>query len=408
MKKLLLVVALLFAGNLFSAGLPSPLYAKAAGGNWSAAGTWSATSSAGSDSVGPPTSAQAVVFDTGSLGTVTVDNSSAVCAALTFQSASNLLNMGTGILTPTGSITFFTRQTISGTGTLALNTSNVTITSNAVVFPGAFTFNTSGTKNITLSGNFTVAGSVTFGGTISYVNSGQLICQNGLTTGTSTSAGTGGITLQGGTWTTSGGNIETAFTINPVTAVTLPATISLVSGSLTYTAGAGSVSGASTTLTLAGAGTINTSGITWGNILISSGTAFTLGSALTTSGYVQLNSTTPVAFTGPYSISCATLIMPNNADLTISSGQTLTISNQIQMTGCPVLNYNATIYASSAAYINYTGTAANCLVSGSKFINITNTGNLIYNWYGVTSSVTGIQTVTESDIGAHNVFGGVH
>ena len=56
------------------------LYAKAAGGNWTAAGTWSNVSSAGGDSSGPPTAADDAVIDAGS-GNVTID-AAAVCRSL--------------------------------------------------------------------------------------------------------------------------------------------------------------------------------------------------------------------------------------------------------------------------------------------------------------------------------------
>lgn len=56
------------------------LYAKIAGGNWSAAGTWSNTSSAGVDNSGPPTSSTDVIFELAS-GNVTID-ASASCQSL--------------------------------------------------------------------------------------------------------------------------------------------------------------------------------------------------------------------------------------------------------------------------------------------------------------------------------------
>lgn len=56
------------------------LYLKAAGGNWTTAGTWSNVSSAGGDSSGPPTAADDCVADAGS-GAVTID-SGAVCRSL--------------------------------------------------------------------------------------------------------------------------------------------------------------------------------------------------------------------------------------------------------------------------------------------------------------------------------------
>lgn len=55
---------------------PRTLYAKSAGGVWSAAGTW-ATSSGGADSVGPPTYADSTVLD-GNSGNVSLDSSSAL------------------------------------------------------------------------------------------------------------------------------------------------------------------------------------------------------------------------------------------------------------------------------------------------------------------------------------------
>src|SRR5436190_12126827 len=48
------------------------LYAKAAGGNWSSANSWSNVSSAGSDNSGPPTSTTDVILDSGS-GNTTID-----------------------------------------------------------------------------------------------------------------------------------------------------------------------------------------------------------------------------------------------------------------------------------------------------------------------------------------------
>ncbi len=77
------------------------LYAKAAGGNWSAAGTWSATGSGGGDSAGPPTSADNVIFEAGS-GNVTIDASGACrsldCTAGTGNYAGTLTHNTTFIL----------------------------------------------------------------------------------------------------------------------------------------------------------------------------------------------------------------------------------------------------------------------------------------------------------------------
>ncbi len=57
------------------------LYAKAAGGNWSAAGTWSSTGSGGADNSGPPVATDDVIFEAGS-GNVTIDTSAATCKTI--------------------------------------------------------------------------------------------------------------------------------------------------------------------------------------------------------------------------------------------------------------------------------------------------------------------------------------
>jgi hypothetical protein len=115
------------------------LYAKAAGGNWSAAGTWSNVSSAGADNSGPPTSVIDVVFDAGSVGTVTVDTTSCACKTLTCQAAANSITFtNTKLLDIYGNVTFFAGMTLSGTGIMRNGAANI-LTMAGLTFPGTIT-----------------------------------------------------------------------------------------------------------------------------------------------------------------------------------------------------------------------------------------------------------------------------
>ena len=112
------------------------LYAKIAGGNWSAAGTWSTTGSGGADNSGPPTSANDVIFELGS-GNVTVDvgtqrsAKSLSCIAGTGDYI-GILTHNANTLVVSGNITFSSGMTytavsssaiiqVNGTGTITTN-----------------------------------------------------------------------------------------------------------------------------------------------------------------------------------------------------------------------------------------------------------------------------------------------
>lgn len=114
------------------------LYLKTAGGNWTAAGTWSATSAAGGDSAGPPTASDDCIAELLS-GNVTI---SATSVGKSFSSTA-----GTGTwagtfthnafnLTISGNITFNSGMTYTplATSTITLN-ANSTITSGGLLFP---------------------------------------------------------------------------------------------------------------------------------------------------------------------------------------------------------------------------------------------------------------------------------
>lgn len=93
-------------GAVGSVGVqPQVLYAKAAGGNWSSASTWSLVSSAGTDSAGPPdaTYPYDVILDAGS-GNVTI-NANASCRSLNCTGYTGVLTHNTGVQLAVGHIT---------------------------------------------------------------------------------------------------------------------------------------------------------------------------------------------------------------------------------------------------------------------------------------------------------------
>ncbi len=90
------------------------LYLKAAGGNWSAAATWSATGAAGVDSAGPPTAATDVIFELAS-GNCTIDAASA-CRSLDTTSGTGTYG---GVLTH-NAFTLSIGDGTAGAGNVAL------------------------------------------------------------------------------------------------------------------------------------------------------------------------------------------------------------------------------------------------------------------------------------------------
>lgn len=141
---------------LWSSVLDAAMYAKAAGGNWSAAGTWSATSAAGVDSVGPPLATTDVIFELLS-GAVTV-NATSVCRSLDCTSGTGSY---TGALTH-GAFNLSIGDSVTGAGNVGLKfASGMTYTPNASA--GLIFVSTVGTIQSIMTAGKTIPG-VTFNG----------------------------------------------------------------------------------------------------------------------------------------------------------------------------------------------------------------------------------------------------
>ncbi len=135
------------------------LYLKAAGGNWSAAGTWSNTGSGGGDSSGPPTAADDVIFEAGS-GNVTID-AGAVCRSMDWTSGTGIY---AGVATHTAGVTLTIGDGTAGAGNVALKlTAGATYTlGNAATSAINFVSTSATQQTITTAtktlGNWTISG----------------------------------------------------------------------------------------------------------------------------------------------------------------------------------------------------------------------------------------------------------
>jgi len=165
------------------------LYAKAAGGNWSAAGTWSTTGSGGGDSSGPPTAADDVVFQVGS-GAVTVD-AGAVCRSIDTNAYTNTLTHSSGVTLTIGDGT-------AGAGNIAFRFgSGMTYTKGSTTTSAIAFVSTSATQQ-TITTNGKILGNVTFNGSGSSYLFSDNFSANGSTSTTLTLT-TGTLNMNGKT-----------------------------------------------------------------------------------------------------------------------------------------------------------------------------------------------------------------
>ena len=139
--------------------------------------------------------------------------------------------------------------------------------------------------------------------------------------------------------------------------------------------------------------TFNTNGLTWATAVISNGPATLTSNFQCTTLRVAAS----VTWAGAYDITCANLVESNagGITLTIPTGRTLDVSNSIAFgTGITSTASLITSSNTSAAYINYTGTPASCLLYNTNFTHITASGNPLYDFGSATlSSTSGISNI---------------
>jgi len=351
-------------------------YLKAAGGNWNAAATWSATGSGGADNAGAPTAADEVILQVGS-GQLTI-NAAAVCRSFEASAYTNTITHGAFSLTigdgttPTGNVAFVLNTSCTYTPNAS---SSIIFTSSAA---GTHTINTGGKTIQTIAFNNTgsyrfVTSNVTVTGAISHTNG--TIDFNGL------------IFSMGGSISTSGATART---------------LTFGSSIITYT-GVGSFlsfSGSNFTITVNTAIFILT-GASPNITNIPDGTNFN-GASFKIMGS---NGSTGI----PNTCTIKNLIIDTTTTktLAITSGKTLTLEGsmycdpqggQVTITGGTISKTSGTVnlYQIASNTCTFTGGATwnlnnNCdaldtlgltKVGGNNYIDLVNGNDTIYNAYG--------------------------
>lgn len=393
------------------------LYAKAAGGNWSSANTWSTTSSAGGDNSGPPLATDDVIFDTGSTGTVTVDTTSCVCKTLTCQSASNKITFtASQILYVSGNVTFFTGMgtNLSGTGNLNINSSG-TLTTNGNTIPGSLTFST-GTNVI--SGPVVVTGLTTFAScTINYSTAqatdtitcnGGALCSGSMPIGASTAK----LIVAGGTISSNVSGSYFDIDIDFAGTITTGALLSARTKTIRYVSGTVDTFTNSTILQSNNGLTLNTptANMKWFSITWQGGT-------LTLTSAIQMGDSTHSAtltMNGSGTIATSNITLYGNIDTLASggiTGQTITmkggtwqstgftsayVGSNLNLDGNITISGNVgyrtgTLVWVSGAIVTTTGSTLN--LSSSCTLNTPTAGMV---WNNINSTAAVILTLTSA------------
>lgn len=280
------------------------LYAKTAGGDWSAAGTWSNSSAAGGDSSGPPTAADDVIFELLS-GNVTIDTG-AVCRSLDCTSGTGGY---TGVLTHNAS-TLSIGDGTAGAGNVALKfVAGMTYTKLSAT-SSAISFVSTSVTQQTITSAGKVLGNTTFNAT------------------------------SGGSWI-----FSDAFSANSSTSVTLTLTKgSLDTNGQDVSIGSFSSSSSNVRSLLLQSSSISVDGdwiISSTNLTFDSGTShITLGffSALQGAGLTYYDVTwsdtaSPGNFNTPGTFHNLTLISSTSKTVSWSVNATLTVTNLLTLTG---------------------------------------------------------------------------
>jgi hypothetical protein len=359
-------------------------YAKAAGGNWSASATWSATGSGGADSAGAPAAGDDVIFQSGSTGLVTIDTATCVGKTLTCQGSGNQIAFSAGQkLTISGNVTFVSGMSLTGTGKLVINAA-ATLTSGGVTFPGDLAFNINGT--ISLGDAWTVTGTFVVSTNTTTINSNSMALNGGMVN-TGGVAGSARLDLKGGTWS---GDVNHASPITIAGNVTFSGRVRLTNNAVVaYTSGTLTLSGS--ILYLNGTISLNLNGTTIGNIQLIGGTITLLSNFVLDTflmgGGVGLGNPT---LAGVGNVTCVNFINQGasltangtaaNVVLTVPTSSTITVTTKLSLTndGAAVsIAHIKTATASGKANLVYQGTRANMCVCGMTFTDIDASGSAV-------------------------------
>lgn len=349
------------------------LYAKTAGGNWSAAGTWSAISSAGVDSVGPPTAADDVIFDALS-GNVTIDSGATrLCRSID-------CNGYTGTLTHAAATILQIGDATAGAGNIALRfVAGMTYTlSSATTSSITFATSSGTTQTITFAGKTT--GNTVFDGTgASWQYTGTQLQAAGCTL----TVTRGTLDINGQTCTF-GQLAMTASNSQVLTMGASTVTLLAAGGTLVSFGGTNTFNANSSILTSAASGTFAGGGKTFNEVRFTGNVNTTLTGANTFGTLLKSNTANYQDFiiSADQTVSTLFSVVGTNATdariLIMSSAngtsRTITCNGTVTLTNVDFMDITA---AGSAG--TWTGTS---LGNGGANSNITFTGAVTRYWVG--------------------------
>lgn len=332
--------------------------------NWDAtAGTKWATTSGGAGGAAVPTASDDVFFDANS-GAVTVTvTATSVGLSLTFTGFTGTFAGSSGI-TISGNVTLDAGMTLTYTGMLTISTTS-TITSNAVIWSGNIGIGgVAGSFTVTLADDLHIAGTFGIVSAIQLtLNGNKLYVAGNVSVSTGTSCkGTTEVVLNTSTSQSLTTRSDSANFVNKIT-FDATGTITITNNS---SFGCGSLATASTIKYIAGtistntvnfrqdAGTtfsIDTSGMTWTNVIFNSNGAVSLLSDLNISGNLTTGGNN---INGLFNINVGgSLSVPAT---TISGTVTIVLNGTGTWSGAGTLKYNLII--NTAGTITISGTVA--------------------------------------------------
>lgn len=275
-----------------------------------------------------------------------------------------------GTFTMSGANNYGTNTLTYAAGTISAATSTLTLSASCTLNLGAG--NTYGGMNIatgsitiTLSTDIHLSGTFACNGNNSALSGAYKIYVGGSFTWNNSTVAGGSNTVEfvldgTGTWSTTGGAVcSNKVTINTAGTITMGTTVGYRTGTLKYIAG--TVITTSSTFSPSSC-TLDTNGITWNNIALTTAGTLTLTSALTCSG--TLSFTTNQTFAGAAGFTCATLSCTTvNRSMTLKAGNTYTVTTSIALIGTGIAaSSNVRILSdtpSSYAFLNLQ-TGATC------------------------------------------------
>lgn len=322
-----------------------------------------------------------------------------------------------------GNITFFGYNYLTGTGKVFTYIAGTVTTSGSQldVFTGGCTWNLNGitwdnitfsnngtftlSSNLSCSGVVTVNGIITINKTTSetFTTSGGIIVNNNL-------FGTADLYLTGGTWYSQSTNVGIRNNLYINGNLKIVGTVGYLTGVMTYVSGTVSALGSS--LYILGSTTLNTSGITFGDIVFSLTSTITLTSNITISGLLTVGVATTVNRTTSETIICnagiyLTANVSGTAKIVLKGGnwyqsvKTSTIQNSLDLDGNVSIVGQVGYGSGTMTYVSGTINVSGCVLNLNSSFTM-NTSSITWPSIFMEAS-NGVMTLT-SDLNVTTLY----